>query len=936
IYIPYPDYHYFTSAVTGGYIRTTGDFLVYHNDFNPENSAVILYGASDSIIYHAVGSSVNTLIIEKGAARQESETDWRTDRNGNRVPLTRNNTVTATSNLDINGNFYLHIGYFIAPPIMSVNNDWDNDVGADGFIEGAGKVIFDGNTWSYILSDEIFNDLELNKIDASLRLRLNVVNSVICNSYDWNLGTLHVSGGSFTALDLVDPGIYGLINLSAGTINFHQDLSQRMDLNGTLTISDGTFNVYGGMANSGCLFGLDGPAVLNMSGGVLDFKDTGIQISLNNDFTENISGGRIRISGDFWLWSYDFDPAGGTIEMYGSGDDILQDSYNSVFHNLEINKTGGSIEGRMALNINGDFSILAGSFEAPTTMDVGGNWTLEPGAAFDADGGTVTFNRIGDLQIVSGANTFYNLIDAHTGNALSFQDATSVSGTMTVTNLVTFHDATTLNTVLNNQAAGQLVFYDNHVSTISSYTGGGALRSLNAGNHVIVNDLAQDGLYGSFLANAGHLEFHQDPSSFTIISVTCEIINDGIIDLYGGNTGALFAQNGDVSFTMDSGEFNVVDGGLTITNTAYTCGFDVSGGTIRVNGSWLDERSYGTFDPSGGTVEFMGSGDNYVTAHPDGWFQHLKVNKATTLSSNLLINSCTINSGLSIDAANVVSLGGNVICQNAGDIIINAGTLDLWGHTLTSTGNVVVNGTLALDNGAVLQISNAKSLTVNSGGTLQTLGFSGDPATITHNTAGYYALNIESGATIAAEYTIFEYMNSAGVNVKDGAWVDPAHSLDYCTFRLGYTSQFAINETLLALNNAQHIGITGASFPNLPFQYPSYNVSKTLDQGSVYFANWSGNYAGPGYERDPNDRIYWEGSGIPPVYDLSIGYNPFQNRVELDWTYPIDGAQFLILRADMPYGTYTEVGSTSLTSWSQSIFTVGQFFYRVKAVVPDP
>jgi len=837
IYIPYPDTYFFTSAVTGGYIRTTGDFLVYHNDFNPENSAVILYGASDSIIYHAVGSSVYTLIIEKGAARRESETGWRTDRNGNRIPLTRNNTVNATSNLDINGNFYLHTGYFIAPPIMNVNNDWDNDVGADAFVEGAGKVVFDGNTWSNVLSDEVFNDVELNKIEASLRLRLNAEYSVICNSYDWTLGTLHVSAGSFTALDLVDPGIYGPINLNGGTINFHQDAGQSMDLNGALTISDGTFNVHGGMANSSSMFGFDGPAVLNMSGGVLDFKDTGIQISLNNDFTENISGGRIRISGDFWLWSYDFDPTGGTIEMYGSGDDILQDTYNSVFHNLEINKTGGSIEGRMALHINGDFSILAGSFEAPTTMNVGGNWTLEPGASFDADGGMVTFDKIGDLQTVSGANSFYNVTDAHTGNALSFQGPTTISGTLAVTNLVTFHDTATLNTVLNDQAAGQLVFYGSHTATIASYTGGGALRSINSGNHVIVNDLAQNGLYGSFLANAGHLEFHQDPASFINISGLCEIINDGMIDLYGGNTGAIFGQNGDVSFTMDSGEFNVCDGGLTITDSAYTCGFDISGGTIRVNGSWLDQRSYAVFDPGGGTVEFTGSGDNYVSPHPDGWFQHMKVNKDTTLSSNLLINTCGIYGGLSIEAVNVVSLGGEVSCLNGHNILINSGTFDLNGNNLISTGNVVVNGTLALDAGSELRISSAKALTVNSGGLLQTTG-----GTITHNGTGYYAFNIESGGSISSVNTIFEYMNIAGVNIKDGAWVDPAHSLNYCTFRFGAIT--ILGGKLLSVNNGQHLIIIGASFPNLPVN-PANNVAKNLDQGSLYFDDWSGLYGGP-------------------------------------------------------------------------------------------
>ncbi|MBW6514073.1 MAG: hypothetical protein K0B87_04895 [Candidatus Syntrophosphaera sp.] len=822
-----PSNYGFVSNIMLGVIKTTGSFEVTGGNFNPTGGLIELYGSVDSQVSHAAGSNLCSLKINKSSTGREEQAEWRMDRDGNQILVTRNNTITATSNLDLNGGFTLDAGTFVAPPEMKVETYWENNVGESAFVEGTGLVIFEGSEYgnvytnSVIQTDEAFYALKLDKSTLNDRLTIADAVDVSCESYEWIQGSLYCTGGTFTALDLINPGIYGLINLSAGTINFHQDSAQRIDMNASLTISNGTFNVHGG--STGSIFGYGAAdASITMSGGILDFKDVGIVLSYLRPVTTEISGGRIRTTGSFTAEG-NFSPTGGVVELYGGG---YYYAVNSItpptnFHDLEINKTNGTIEGSGILYISGNLSILSGTFIATPNIYIGGNWLLNSGAVFDADGGTVSFEKIGDLQSVYGNNTFYNVIDAHTGNALTFQAPTVIAGTLSVTNLVTFHNAATLNTVLNNQAAGQLVFYGSHVSSISSYTGGGALRSLNAGNHVIVNDLAQNGLYGSFLANAGHLEFHQDPSSFTIISGTYEIINDGIIDLYGGNTGALFAQNGNVSFSMDSGEFNIRDGGLTITNTTYTCGFDISGGTLRVNGSWLDQRSYAVFDPGGGTVEFTGSGDNYVSPHPSGWFQHLKVNKATTLSSNLLINSCIVRGGLSIEAANVVYLGGEVSSLNSGDVLVNSGTLDLNGNNLISTGNILVNGTLALDTGSELRITSVKALTVNSGGSLQTTG-----GIITHNGTGYYALNIESGASISAVNTTFEYMNTSGLNIKDGAWVDPDNSLDYCTFRNGAIT--ILGGKLLSINNGQHLVITGASFPNLPVN-PANNVAKTLD-----------------------------------------------------------------------------------------------------------
>jgi hypothetical protein len=181
-------------------------------------------------------------------------------------------------------------------------------------------------------------------------------------------------------------------------------------------------------------------------------------------------------------------------------------------------------------------------------------------------------------------------------------------------------------------------------------------------------------------------------------------------------------------------------------------------------------------------------------------------------------------------------------------------------HDATNSGNLTINsgGALVLENLGSLALGSGKALTVNNGGELLLQGNVSDYPKITR-ISGNYGMNIESGASIGAEYALFEYMNTNGVNVKAGAFVDPAKAFANCIFRNGQSGG-----RLLAINNNQSLLLSGISFPG---STGNFNVSKTVNSGVVVLTDYSGSFGIPANEQDTYNRIHWTGT-LSPTVDL--------------------------------------------------------------------
>ncbi|MGB4206280.1 MAG: T9SS type A sorting domain-containing protein, partial [Bacteroidales bacterium] len=377
-------------------------------------------------------------------------------------------------------------------------------------------------------------------------------------------------------------------------------------------------------------------------------------------------------------------------------------------------------------------------------------------------------------------------------------------------------------------------------------------------------DLAKNGLYGSYSVKpGGTINLHQDASSWIDLNGQLYFDGGGNINIYGGSYASVWPYLGhDVVINMNGGVLDFKDQGIYISNIAYpSFTHNITGGTIRTSKGLGCNRT--DFTPFGGTFEFYGSTNAYLDMVSGSHLRNVIINKSSKegdenytcepvydqrsgqlLSEGTRANNIILNSDIDI----------------LGNLTINSGSLKTLPNQVSVSGNVAINngGQLLVDAGGGLAMAGSKSVTVNNGGLMEFNGESGMQSKITRKSSGYYALNIESGGKIGAEHTIFEYMNTNGVNIKPGAIVDPANAFTSCIFRLGQSGG-----RLLTLDNNQTLVIYNAVFPGSP---STYNVSKNIDTGMIIFVDHSGNFSGAAREQDPFSRVHWTG-------DLALSVN---------------------------------------------------------------
>ena len=362
----------FTANITGGTIKTSGNFSNYRPDFVPTGGNINLYGPSDTEVYGSTGTSLYNLQIEKDLVK-DGEIPTRSIQKINRETGelitdegSKGQSVNLMSALTINHFLILDGTFNTNNYTMDIKGNCNFDGGT--FNPGTtGRVIFNGGNYhQYFYGDANLNILEVNKPSGGA-VRISGT-TVSCNSYDWTAGSIDVlNEGTFTALDLADDGIRGGYYINTGcTINLYQDNAQYVDLGGNITFTGGgTFNVYGG-SGSVNQWPTYANASLTMNGGVLDFKDQSITINNLSGFalTSNITGGTIRTPGTFFNSRSDFNPTGGTIEMYGASNSTCQTAEGSLY-NLTINK-GITNTATLASDIiiRGNLTVNSGTFSS--------------------------------------------------------------------------------------------------------------------------------------------------------------------------------------------------------------------------------------------------------------------------------------------------------------------------------------------------------------------------------------------------------------------------------------------------------------------------------------------------------------------------------------------------------------------------------------------
>ena len=348
------------SVFTDSNITVAGNFTATDaNCFHPTGVNLFLSTGIESGLNVSNGNWVNNLYI------------FKEDPTG---------IVHLNANIAITGDFALMSGRFHTHGFgIMVAGNWTNNASPEDFVYSTSTVTFNGSNQQDITGNNWFynvfcqNTMDTIQFWGPLSVMGNFTASltavyfrtfVILNQalylnggayiYSYSqtgIGSYHgggflgILGGSTYIYDLADPGLIGSFWVQDSHLVVHQDTAQYLDLNCWLNIQNGIVDIYGG--SGGHYIGYDTNATLNMDSGELNFKNQGVYVGGHGQACDfNISGGIIRVNGNWYERSGVFDPTGGTVEFTGSVDaEAVFETPGGWFWGLSVNKPATKDEG---------------------------------------------------------------------------------------------------------------------------------------------------------------------------------------------------------------------------------------------------------------------------------------------------------------------------------------------------------------------------------------------------------------------------------------------------------------------------------------------------------------------------------------------------------------------------------------------------------------
>ncbi len=482
------------------------------------------------------------------------------------------------------------------------------------------------------------------------------------------------------------------------------------------------------------------------------------------------------------------------------------------------------------VNIAGDVSF-AGEYDDDKTDGgtyVGGDWTDTGVMRIGTK--TVTFNGGGTSTItVPDSSDFYNITITN-------------STTATVASSIDINGTVTIN-------AGSVFDCNGDLDAAIGVTCVGSGR-LQLGSSVTT--------LGTFTAGSGTVEYDDTSTNRTMQNVTYHHLE---IDASSRTvtTGASETLGGTLDVT--SGTFAIG------TNTVTVPGATDVNGTVTLSSGTLDAN--GSFDATGGSVTFTGSGE-------------LRLGGAVTSLGTLTASTGTVEYDatavdVSVDDVTYYNLeidtssrkattAGDVTATN--DLTIASGELEVDdADTLQVDGTTSITGTLDLEPGSVLQLANGQSLTVNSGGTFEAIGTATDLALVTSTGANRYAFSVSAGGILRVNYGYFRHMDVNGIQVTDNGAVQALAQLDNTVFSDGTTG----GKFLKVTDNDNAVTLVSLLFDQSPAGI-STNVETVSATATITIDPYGGDFGG---EANENDNL--SGTVTPGFIDWAMA-TPVQLR----------------------------------------------------------
>lgn len=743
-------------------------------------------------------------------------------------------TVAETSisaDLTLKGDLTIDLGIFDPGGWgVFIGGSWFNNAGEGGFASAGSNVTFNGSGIQRIANGENFHTLTLNKSGGYLSAD-NPGTVITCQSYDWIAGTLYLSNFRFIALDMADEAILGDLRVNGCQAHFYQDSAAFLDIQGSLHIYSGELHLHGGQPISRWFNA--GAAEIELVNGLIQRHGGSIFIyNTANPLTENIIGGTIMLDGSFLCNRPDFHPSGGRIAMTGSANTYINVSAGTPF-NLYIEKTSSTA----SVTLAGDLSLTLTLNVVSGVFDLGGHTLTAAGSA-----------------VIHGTLRMQSATDVITARGFLWNEAS-----VAVISLGSI-----------NCAGGWTVLFGADVQLPPETST--RLCSLT-GNEIAImepsacfGDLSVDGLSGGVVYSISPLSTQDMAVSgdLTIapgneldlalmdLNVTGNLILSGKLDIHsvGAALGGKPVFSSGSWLSIDGGSFSFLDSNAP--NTTYLNGrLDLLSGMFNAANHILCANAGSVNNIQGGIIDCDG-----LVATPSGTWQ--PTGGVLQVTETIISNLAQLNIGNGNWLQNVLVrhpsggalMNGDLLIKQA--LVIEEGVFFLGAHQLRQEGNILVmdGGALDLTGGSALNMADGTELTVQSGGTFETIGFSHAAAQI-FSQDGYFSLTIQSGGLVRAKYTEFRNLDALGVNLLAGALVEYTQSFHNCTFSDGYPGG-----TLLSLNTASYLTIADLIFPPNTWGGAS-NVSKTDGIGIVHIAGSSGLYAGDEFEQDPDNRVFW-------------------------------------------------------------------------------
>lgn len=718
---------------------------------------------------------------------------------------------------------------------------------------------------------------------------LTILNNLTINSGNFSLnGLIGYLGGSL----LVTSSSGALISSGTLYLNATSGSPQiQLNTNASSAINILTINA------PGITYQASGPLTINgnftLTAGTFDGNGQYIFIGSTNSRTVNIASGstyKIGAGGTMDLGNLASVTVDGTIEIIGTAGSIATVSKNSTGGSYGFSVNGGTIKAQYYLFefMNATGILINGNSIDPTYNLSDGTFTNGPASCkyLTVSGNqSMTINNVSFpstptgspnnvVKSSAGTLTFYNATGSFAGASYEGDDGSALTGHVQWTGPTTYTWTGALSTDWYTAGNWSSSLGGNGVPTAAD----NAIIATNAwSRHPTIDGSGGTAYCNSLTINATMILTLNTPAGISDLVVAGDISIYGEIKTTSNNDYIEVAGNwtkqaaGTVNLTSGTVTFNGGTAGKTITNgtgvfyhvtinnatAAYLLGsnttingnltitsgsLDVSGMfyNLSVKGDWVNT---GTFISQTGSVSTVTL--NSTTAG------------AVTLSpGSSSFNRLTISGG----ASTVYTLGSDMTA--AMNVSVGTSELKLNGHTFNMGDNagadvLTVTGTLNVDANSTLAMGTGSSVVVNTPGVIKVVGSSSVAvATVTKRSGGsVYAFSVNTGATMHAQYYLFEYMDVNGIKLSSGATINTTNDFRNGTFSNG--SAVGGSCFLSLANDFADYTADGVVFNS----GPTYNVSRTSGTGNITFNDPTGALASYIYENDDaaalTGRVRW-------------------------------------------------------------------------------